>query len=101
MFDFPMPEDYPVGSYDDEATDRWFETSVRDQTHKMLDNSGGPDRYMPWVGLEHFGSNWLTASELDRLLTEMRAQGATRYCYFIYNSMKPDIWEVIQKYSRG
>ena len=56
---------------------------------------------MPWVGLEHFGSNWLTASELDRLLAEMQSQGATRYCYFIYNSMEPEIWNVIQKYARG
>ena len=100
MFDYPMPADYPVSSYDQEATNGWFETSVRDQTRKMLDNSGGAERFMPWVGLEHFGSNWLTASELDRLLAEMQAQGATRYCYFIYNSMKPEIWDVIQKYSR-
>ena len=100
MFDFPMPSDYPVSAYSAEATDEWFTTSVRDQTAKMIANSGGPERYMPWVGLEHFGSNWLTPSELDRLLAEMQAQGAIHYCYFIYNSMKPEIWDVIRKYSR-
>lgn len=100
MFDFPMPSDYPVSAYSAEATDQWFATSVRDQTAKMIANSGGPERYMPWVGLEHFGSNWLTPSELDRLLAEMQAQGAIHYCYFIYNSMKPEIWDVIRKYSR-
>ena len=101
MFDFPMPSDYPVSSYNGEATDEWFTTSVRDQTARMIANSGGQERYMPWVGLEHFGSNWLTPSELSRLLAEMQAQGATRYCYFIYNSMKPEIWDVIRSFSRG
>ncbi|MCH7984617.1 MAG: hypothetical protein IIC28_11680 [Chloroflexi bacterium] len=101
MFDFPMPSDYPVSAYTGEATDEWFTTSVRDQTAKMIANSGGPERYMPWVGLEHFGSNWLTPPELNRLLAEMQAQGATRYCYFIYNSMKPEIWDVIRSFSRG
>ncbi len=101
MFDFPMPSDYPVSAYGGEATDEWFSTSVRDQTAKMIANSGGPENYMPWVGLEHFGSNWVTASELNRMLGEMQAQGATRYCYFIYNSMEPEIWDVIQSYSRG
>jgi hypothetical protein len=56
---------------------------------------------MPCVGLEHFGSNWVTASELDRMLAEMQTQGATHYCYFIYNSMQPEIWDVIKKYSAG
>ena len=101
MFDYPMTKSYPVRNYNQEATNEWFTTSVRDQTGKMISNSGGPEHYIPWVGLEHFGSNWLTASELDRLLAEMQLQGATRYCYFIYNSMKPEIWNVIQKYSRA
>tara|TARA_B100001146_G_scaffold175645_1_gene156889 strand:- start:179 stop:988 length:810 start_codon:yes stop_codon:yes gene_type:complete len=101
MFDYPMPSDYPVSAYNGEATDEWFSTSIRDQTTKMISNSGGQEKYMPWVGLEHFGSNWLTASELDRLLGEMQAQGATRYCYFIYNSMEQEMWDVIRKYSAG
>ncbi|MBP39290.1 MAG: hypothetical protein QF590_01890 [Dehalococcoidia bacterium] len=101
MFDYPLAASYPISDYNGEATDEWFTTGVRDQTTKMLANSGGSERYMPWVGLEHFGSNWLTASELDRLLAEMQSQGATRYCYFIYNSMEPEIWNVIQKYARG
>lgn len=101
MFDYPMPADYPVSAYNGEATDEWFATSVRDQTAKMIAGSGGVERYMPWVGLEHFGSNWVTPSELDRMLGEMQAQGAIRYCYFIYNSMKPEIWDVIRRYSRG
>ncbi len=99
MFDYPMPDDYPVSSYSSEATDAWFETSVRDQTQKMLRDSGDADRFVPWVGLEHFGSNWLTPSELDRLLGEMRNSGATRYCYFVYNSLKPGYWDVIRKHS--
>ncbi len=101
MFNYPMPANYPVSHYSLEATDEWFDTSIHDQTAKMISNSGGQEHCLPWVGLEHFGSNWLTASELDRLLGEMHSQGATRYCYFIYNSMEPEIWDVIQKYSRG
>lgn len=99
MFDYPLAASYPVSDYNNEATDEWFSTGVRDQTAKMIANSGGQERYMPWVGLEHFGSNWLTASELDHLLGEMQSQGATHYCYFIYNSMEPEIWDVIRKYS--
>ncbi len=102
MFDYPMPTStYPVKDYNGEATDEWFSTSVRDQTTKMMAGAGGESRYMPWVGLEHFGSNWVTASELDRMLAEMQYQGATHYCYFIYNSMQPEIWDVIRKYSAG
>ena len=101
MFDYPLADSYPVADYNGEATDEWFTTAVRDQTRKMISNSGGVDRYMPWVGLEHFGSNWLTPAELDRLLGEMQSQGANRYCYFIYNSMEPEIWDVIRKYSEG
>ena len=101
MFDYPLAASYPISDYNSEATDEWFTTAVRDQTAKMIANSGGQEQYMPWVGLEHFGSNWLTASELDRMLAEMQSQGATRYCYFIYNSMRPEIWDVIRKYSRS
>jgi hypothetical protein len=99
MFDYPLAASYPISDYNGEATDEWFTTAVRDQTAKMLANSGGHKHYMPWVGLEHFGSNWLTTHELDRLLLEMQSQGVTRYCFFIYNSMKPEIWDVIRKYS--
>jgi hypothetical protein len=99
MFDYPMPSDYPVSKYSEEATDEWFATSVRDQTKKMLDGAGDADRFVPWVGLEHFGSNWLTPSELDRLLLEMQKAGAERYCYFVYNSLKPEYWDVIRKHT--
>ena len=63
-FDYPMPSDYPVSAYETEATDEWFTTSVRDQTRKMMVAAETVDRYVPYVGLEHFGSNWLTPSEL-------------------------------------
>ena len=98
-FDYPMPSDYPISAYDTEATDEWFTTSVRDQTQKMMSAAGSADRFVPWVGLEHFGSNWVTPTELDRLLGEMRHQGATRYCYFVYNSVSPETWEVIRRHS--
>jgi hypothetical protein len=101
LFDYPMPDDYPVSAYETEATDKWFSTSVRDQTKKMMAACETPERFVPWVGLEHFGSNWLTPSELDRLLDEMSKQGATRYCYFVYNSLSPEYWDVIAKHCIG
>lgn len=100
-FDYPMPADYPVSAYETEATDEWFTTSVRDQTRKMMAAAETAERFVPFVGLEHYGSNWLTPSELDRLLREMRNQGATRYCYFVYNSLSPDYWNVIRRHSLG
>ncbi len=101
MFDYPMPSDYPVSRYSEEATDAWFATSVRDQTEKMLQQSGDAERFVPWVGLEHFGSKWLTPSELDRMLAQIRQAGGTRYCYFVYNSLKPEYWDVIRKHAAG
>ncbi|MBI4305597.1 MAG: hypothetical protein HY678_04695 [Chloroflexi bacterium] len=99
-FDVPMPSDYPVTAYEKEASDEWFSTTVRDQTRKMISSAGGPAKFVPWVGLEHFGSNWVTATELQRLLAEIQAQGATRYAWYVYNSIKPDIWRVITDFSR-
>ncbi len=98
--DVPLPDDYPPSAYHQEATDEWFATSVDDQIRKMLAESGGPDRFMPWVGLEHFGSVWLTATELRRLLERMEAQETKRYAYFVFNSITPDIWDVITDFSR-
>ena len=99
-FDVPFPEDYPPSAYSEEATDEWFQTTVDDQIRKMLAETGGPQRFMPWVGLEHFGSRRLTAGELRRLLETMQARGAERYAYFVYNSITPEIWSVITDFSR-
>ena len=66
----------------------------------MLAQTGGPERFVPWVGLEHFGSKWVTPSELRRLLQRMEAQGVQRYAYFVYNSVTPEIWSVITEFSR-
>ena len=99
MFDYPMPKDYPVTDYNDEATDEWFSTSVRDQTEKMMFACQTVGKFVPWVGLEHYGSNWVTPFELDRMLVELRSLGATRYCYFVYNSLSKDYWNVIRKHS--
>ncbi len=99
-FDVPMPSDYQPSEYGEEATDAWFDTTVDDQIRKMLAQTGGPERFVPWVGLEHFGSKWVTPSELRRLLQRMEAQGVQRYAYFVYNSVTPEIWSVITEFSR-
>jgi hypothetical protein len=98
-FDVPVTPKYPVRDYRSEPPDEWFVTTVRDQTRKMIASVGGPDRFVPWVGLEHFGSDWMTAGEVRRLLEEMQAQGTTRYAYYVYNSITPEIWKVISSFS--
>jgi hypothetical protein len=100
-FDYAMPGDYPPSAYGREAPKSWFETSVRDQTRKMIASVGGADRFVPFVGLEHFNLGWMTSTELRGVLAEMQAQGAKRYCYYTYNSMRPGDWKVIQEFSRG
>lgn len=99
-FGVPFSDDYPPSAYEGEATDAFFDVTVDDQIQKMLAATGGPDRFMPWVGLEHFGSQWLTPSELRRLLERMKARGAQRYAYFVYNSITPEYWDVITAFSR-
>ncbi len=100
-FDVPLPSDYPASSYGKEATKQWFETTVRDQTRKMISEVGGVDRFVPFVGLEHFNLGWMSSTELRGLLAEMQAQGTKRYCYYTYNSIRPDDWKVIREFSRG
>ncbi len=100
-FDIPLPADYPASAYGREATKQWYETTVRDQTRKMIAEVGGVDRFVPFVGLEHFNLGWMTSSELRGVLVEMQSQGTKRYCYYTYNSMRPDDWKVISEFSRG
>ncbi len=100
-FDIALPADYPPSAYGQEATKSWYETTVRDQTRKMISSVGGVDRFVPFVGLEHFNLGWMPASELRGVLAEMQSQGAKRYCFYTYNSMTPDVWKVITDFSRG
>ncbi len=100
-FDYAMPSDYPPSAYGKEATKSWYETTVRDQTRKMISAVGGVDRFVPFVGLEHFNLGWMTSGELRGVLAEMQSQGATRYCYYTYNSMRPEDWKVVSEFSRG
>ena len=67
----------------------------------MIAAVGNLDDFVPWVGLEHFGSTWITPSELRRMLEVMQAQRVRRYSYFVYNSLTPDYWDVIREFSRG
>jgi hypothetical protein len=102
-FDYALPPhaDYPPSAYGKEAAKSWFETTVRDQTRKMIAAVGGVDRFVPFVGLEHFNLGWMSSTELRGVLAEMQAQGTKRYCYYTYNSIRPDDWKVITEFSRG
>lgn len=99
-FDVPVSDDYPIMEWGSEAPDLWFEATVDDQLRKMIAAVGGVDAFVPWVGLEHFGSTWITPSELRRMLAVMQKHGVKRYSYFVYNSLTPDYWDVIREFSR-
>ena len=99
-FDVPFPDDYRPSDYGSEAPDSFFDVTVDDQIRKMLAAAGGAKHFMPWVGLEHFGSQWVTPSELRRMLATMERHGVERYSFFVYNSITPEIWSVITEYSR-
>ncbi|MDP6823112.1 MAG: hypothetical protein QF554_07440 [Dehalococcoidia bacterium] len=100
-FDIPIPKSYSVPGWGSEAPDGWFESTVDDQVRKMIAAVGDLDDFVPWVGLEHFGSTWITPSELRRMLGVMKRHGVRRYSYFVYNSLTPDYWNVIREFSRG
>ncbi len=99
-FDYPITPGYPVADYGQEAPDEWFETSVTDQTRKMIAGAGGLERTVPVVSLEHSGT-WLTARELQKLLSVMQRQGIKRYAYASYNSLIPKTQSVISAFSRA
>ena len=99
-FDYPVTSGYPVSEYAKEAPDEWFETSVADQTRKMIAGAGGAARTVPVVSLEHSGT-WLSDRELLGILRVMQQQGITRYAYLSYNSLTPEIWSVITGFGRG
>ncbi|MFW6174553.1 MAG: hypothetical protein ACOC5K_02140 [Chloroflexota bacterium] len=101
FFGVPVPPVYPISQWGEEAPEEWFQATVADQVDKMLSATGGPERLVPWVGLEHFGSTWLTPQELRHLLSVMQARGVQRYSYFVYNSTYREIWGAIADFARG
>jgi hypothetical protein len=101
-FDYAMPlSGYLPSQYGKPATKEWFETTVRDQTRQMIAAVGGVDRFVPFVGCEHFNVGWMAPEDLHGVLAEMHAQGAKRYCYYTYNSLRPEYWKSISEFSRG
>ena len=97
-FDYRMTDGYPVSRYSSEAPDEFFDVTVRDQTRKMIAGCGGPDRFVPWVSQEH-GGKWVSASEMRRLLQVMSEEGATRYCFSMFNRVNPEIRKLIREFA--
>jgi len=101
-FNYAMPfSGYLPSQYGKPATKEWFETTVRDQTRQMIASVGGVDRFVPFVGCEHFNVGWMAPEDLHGILAEMHAQGTKRYCYYTYNSIKPEYMKSIAQFSRG
>ena len=99
-FDYKVTPGYPVGKYTEEAPDEFFDVTVRDQTRKMIAGCGGPDKFVPWVSQEH-GGKWVSPTEMRRLLQVMSEEGATRYCFSLFNRVNPAVREVIREFAVG
>ncbi len=97
-FDYRVTSGYPVSKYATEAPDEFFDVTVRDQTRKMIAGCGGPERFVPWVSQEH-GGKWVSPSEMRRLLQVMSEEGATRYCFSMFNRVNPQVREVIREFA--
>ena len=60
---------------------------------------GDPEHISPFVGLEHGGSPWMTAAEIDALLQAMVDAGLTRFTYYTLNDITDEVWDVMRRYT--
>ena len=94
-----LPEDYRIADFDRPAPRSFFGKVVYHESRKMLFRIGDPERISPFVGLEHGGSPWMTADELDLLFEAMVDAGLTRYTYYCLNDISDEIWEVMTRFT--
>ena len=94
-----LPADYRIADFDRPAPWSFFEKVVYRESRKMLFRIGDPERISPFVGLEHGGSPWMTAEELDFLFRAMAEAGLTRFTYYCLNDVTDEIWEVMTRYT--
>ena len=94
-----LPADYRIADFDRPAPWSFFEKVVYRESRKMLFRIGDPERISPFVGLEHGGSPWMTAGELDFLFRAMAEAGLTRFTYYCLNDVTDEIWEVMTRYT--
>lgn len=94
-----LPQDYRIADFDRPAPASFYEKVVYDESRKMLFRIGDPERVSPFVGLEHGGSPWMTAEELDLTFAAMVDAGLTRFTYYTLNDITDEIWEVMTRYT--
>ena len=94
-----IPQDYRIADFEQPAPWSFFEKIVYRESRKMLFRIGDPDRISPFVGLEHGGSPWMTAEELDFTFQAMVDAGLRRFTYYCLNDVTDEIWEVMTRYT--
>ena len=94
-----IPQDYRIADFEHPAPWSFFEKIVYRESRKMLFRVGDPDRISPFVGLEHGGSPWMTAEELDFTFQAMVDAGLRRFTYYCLNDVTDEIWEVMTRYT--
>ena len=92
-----LPPDYRIADFDRQAPASFFEEVVYHESRKMLFRIGDPERISPFVGLEHGGSPWMPAEELELLFQAMVDAGLTRFTYYVLNDITDEIWEVMTR----
>ncbi|MFQ6043092.1 MAG: hypothetical protein ACE5PV_19735 [Candidatus Poribacteria bacterium] len=98
LFGFSMPPDYPLSDYEKPAPREFFFGVVYSESKKMLQRIGSKEKISPFIGLEH-GGVWLNAQELRYLLEAIEEAGLTRFTYYVFNTITPEIWDVITDFT--
>jgi hypothetical protein len=94
-----LPHDYRIADFDSPAPKSFFDEVVYRESRKMLFRIGDADRISPFVGLEHGGSPWMSAGELELLFQSMVDAGLTRFTYYTLNDITDEIWDVMTRYT--
>ena len=94
-----LPPNYRIADFDRLAPSSFFDEIVYHESRKMLFRIGDADRISPFVGLEHGGSPWMPAEELEGLFQAMVDAGLTRFTYYALNDITDEIWEVMTRFT--
>ena len=94
-----LPQDYRIADFDRLAPSSFFDEIVYRESRKMLFRIGDAERISPFVGLEHGGSPWMPAEELERLFQAMVDAGLTRFTYYALNDITDEVWEVMTRFT--
>jgi hypothetical protein len=94
-----LPADYRIADFGRPSPKSFFDDVVYHESRKMLFRIGDAERISPFVGLEHGGSPWMTAEELELLFQSMVDAGLTRFTYYTLNDISDEIWQVMTRFT--